>query len=59
MDDHTFGPLHLGVRELTIFRPVALTIALVAVVLILRVRWSVLPPWACAPASAWLPHWQG
>ncbi|MGW6908883.1 chromate efflux transporter [Streptomyces sp. NPDC054940] len=42
VDDHTFGPLHLAVPDLATFRPVAFGIALVAVVLIFRVRWSVL-----------------
>ncbi|MDQ1032706.1 chromate transport protein ChrA [Streptomyces umbrinus] len=42
VDDHTVGPLHLAVPDFATFRPVALGIALVAVVLILRVRWSVL-----------------
>jgi len=42
VDDHTVGPLHLAVADVTTFRPVALGIALVAVVLIFRVRWSVL-----------------
>ncbi|MFE7838880.1 chromate efflux transporter [Streptomyces sp. NPDC057474] len=42
VDDHTFGPLHLAVPDLATFRPVALGIAIVAVVLIFRVRWSVL-----------------
>lgn len=42
VDDRTFGPLHLAVPDLGTFRPVALGIALVAVVLIFRVRWSVL-----------------
>ncbi|WP_033329305.1 chromate efflux transporter [Streptomyces yerevanensis] len=42
VDDHTFGPLHLAVPDLATFRPVALGIALVAVVLIFRLRWSVL-----------------
>ncbi|NGO12679.1 chromate efflux transporter [Streptomyces sp. HC44] len=42
VDDHTVGPLHLAVPDFTTFRPVALGIALVAVVLIFRVRWSVL-----------------
>ncbi|MBC2904794.1 chromate efflux transporter [Streptomyces cupreus] len=42
VDDRTFGLLHLAVPDLATFRPVALGIALVAVVLIFRVRWSVL-----------------
>ncbi|MFE5922321.1 chromate efflux transporter [Streptomyces sp. NPDC056468] len=42
VDDHTFGPLHVAVPDLATFRPVGLGIALVAVVLIFRVRWSVL-----------------
>ncbi|MGP4092104.1 chromate efflux transporter [Streptomyces sp. KR55] len=42
VDNRTFGPLHLGLPDLTTFRPVALGIALVAVALIFRLRWSVL-----------------
>ena len=42
VDNRTFGPLHLGLPDLTTFRPVALGIALVAIALIFRLRWSVL-----------------
>ncbi|AZQ39265.1 chromate efflux transporter [Streptomyces cyaneochromogenes] len=42
VDDHTFGPLHLAVPDFATFRPVTLGIALVAVVLIFKARWSVL-----------------
>jgi len=38
----TAGPLHLALPDLTTLRPVALTIAVVAAVLLFRVRWSVL-----------------
>jgi chromate transporter len=42
VEEHEFGPLHLGLPDLTTFRPVALGIVLVAVTLIFRLRWSVL-----------------
>ncbi|WP_312870427.1 chromate efflux transporter [Streptomyces himalayensis] len=42
VDDHTLGPLHLAAPDLATFRPIALSIALVASVLIFRLRWSVL-----------------
>lgn len=42
VDGHAFGPLRLEIPDFTTLRPVALGIALVAVALIFRLRWSVL-----------------
>ena len=39
---HTLGPVSLEVPDLTSLDPVAVGIALVAAVLLLRLRWSVL-----------------
>ncbi|GAA4325973.1 chromate efflux transporter [Streptomyces venetus] len=42
VDDHTFGLLHFAVPDFATFRPIALGIALVAITLIFKARWSVL-----------------
>ncbi len=39
---HDLGPVHVDLPDLTTLRPVALTIATIAAVLVFRVRWSVL-----------------
>ena len=42
MHERTCGPLHLDLPELGSLRPVPLAIAVVAAVMIFRLRWSVL-----------------
>ncbi|MGW9454155.1 chromate efflux transporter [Streptomyces sp. NPDC055632] len=42
VDDKSFGPLHLSLPDLTTLRPTALAITVIAVLLIFKLRWSVL-----------------